>query len=114
MSNSLASECNRSVFVPLALSLLAMLIWAGFQTSQMVRERGNLKQVYANQETPLQAAYKVRKQMDVIGSGILKLASQGNDNAKMIIRALAARGISIDSDAKSPAPPSIDGDAAKP
>lgn len=114
MPESLASERNRSVFVPLAVGLLAMLIWAGFQTSQMVRERSNLKQVYANQDAPLQATLKMRTQMDVIASGTVKLANQGNANAKMIIQALADRGITIDPDAKTPVPPRIDGDAAKP
>lgn len=91
-----------------------MLIWIGFQASQMVREQGNLKQVYANQNAPLQAAQKKRTQMDVIASGTVKLAHQGNANAQMIIQALADRGITIDPDAKTPAPPRIDGDAAKP
>lgn len=114
MSESLASERNLSVFVPLAVGLLAMLIWVVFQASQMVRERGNLKQVYANQEEPLQAAQKMRTQMDVIASGTVKLAREGNANAKMIIQALADRGITIDPDAKTPVPPRIDGDTAKP
>ncbi len=114
MSESQTSERPLSVFVPLAVGLLAMLIWAGFQTIQMVRERGNMKQVYANQEAPLQAAYKVRKQIDAIAAGMLKLANQGNDNAKMIIKALASRGISIDPDTKSSVPPGMAGDPANP
>lgn len=105
MSDPLASACNRNVFVPLAVGLLAMLIWVGFQASQMVREQDNLKQVYANQDSSLQAAQKMRTQMDVIAAGTVKLANQGNANAKMIIQALAERGITIDPDAKSPVPP---------
>lgn len=105
MPESLASEHKRSVLVPLAVGLLAMLIWAGFQTSQLVRERGNLKQVYASQETPLQTAQKMRTQMDVIASGTAKLAGQGNASAKVMMQALAARGITIDIDAHTPAPP---------
>lgn len=114
MSEPLTSDRNCSVFAPLAVGMLAMLIWAGFQTSQMVRERGRLKQVYASQKTPLQAAQKMRTQMDVIASGTLKLASQGNANAKMIIQALADRGITIDPKVKTQAPPRIDGDTAEP
>lgn len=82
-----------------------MLILAGFQTIQLVSEHGNLNQVYANQENPLQSAQKIRTQMDVIASGTVKLAGQGNANAKVIIQALAARGITIDPNAKTSAPP---------
>jgi hypothetical protein len=82
-----------------------MLIWAGSQTIQMIREHSNLNQVYANQEPSLQAAQKIRKQMDVIASGTAKLAGQGNANAKIIVQALAARGITIDTNAHTPTPP---------
>jgi hypothetical protein len=114
MPESLATEHNRSLFAPLAVGLLTMLIWAGFQTVQLVHEQGKLKQVYANQETPLQAAQKMRTKMDVIASGTLKLAIQGNANAKVIIQSLANRGITIDPDAKTPAPPRRAGDAPTP
>jgi hypothetical protein len=105
MPEPLAVRHNWSVFVPLAVGLLTVLISAGFQTSQLVHDKGNLKKVYANQETPLQAAQKMRTQMDAITSGMAKLASQGNANAKEITQALAAHGFTINPNAKTPAPP---------
>lgn len=105
MSEALSSERNNNMFVPLALGLLSIVIWFVFQSSQLIRERGNLKQTYASQEIPLQTAQKMRTQMDVIASGTAKLAAQDNANAKSFLQALAARGITIDPNAKTPAPP---------
>jgi hypothetical protein len=110
MPESLTTEYKWSLFAPLAVGLLTMLIWAGFQTVQLVNERGKLKQVYANQDTPLQTAQKIRTQMDTIAASTLKLADQGNANAKVIIQALAKRGITVDPNAKTPAPPTKDGE----
>ncbi|MBI2802259.1 MAG: hypothetical protein HYX63_18590 [Gammaproteobacteria bacterium] len=102
----MTAEQNRSVFVPLALGLLAMVIWSGFQTSQLARERDNLKQTHLGQETPLQTAFKMRAQLDAIASGTAKLAAKGNSNANSIVQALAERGVTINSDdAKTPTPP---------
>ncbi len=103
--SEVSSERNNSVFIPLFLGLLALVIWTGFQTSQLVREHSNLKQVYTSQETPLQTAFKMRTQMDAIASGTAKLAAKDNPNAKLIIQALAARGVTISQDAQTPAPP---------
>lgn len=110
MSESHTTEHNRSLLVPVAVGLLAFLIWAVFQTIQLMHDRGNLKQAYDKQETPLQSAYKMRSQMDKISAGTLKLAGQGNDSAKLMVQALAERGITIDPDAKTPALPRIGGD----
>ncbi len=105
MPESRASENNRSVFIPLAIGLVAVLVWIGFQTIQLAREHINLRQVYGSQESPLQTAQKMRTQMDAIASGTAKLAAKGNADAKMIMDALSARGITIDPDAHTPPPP---------
>ncbi len=106
MPESPDTEHNRSLIVPLAVGLSAMLIWAGFQTVQLIHDRGNLKEAYANQGAPLQTAQTIRTQMDAIAAGTLKLADHGNANAKLIIQALADRGITVDPNVKTPVPPS--------
>lgn len=106
MPESPDTEHNRSLIVPLAVELSAMLIWAGFQTVQLLHDRGKLKEAYTNQGAPLQTAQTIRTQMDAIAAGTLKLANQGNANAKLIIQALAERGINVDPNVKTPVPPS--------
>ena len=88
-----------SPVVPLLLGLLTLVIWFGFQASQLLQERDNLKTLAANQATLYANAQKMRGQMDAIAAGTARLARAGNPNARQIVDALKARGITINSDA---------------
>jgi hypothetical protein len=93
-------DTNRSgIFLPLLLILITLVLWFGFQTAQLVKERGNLKTLQANQEKMLNNAQKMRAQLDAIAAGTARLAQQGNANAAQVVNALKAKGISINPNA---------------
>ena len=98
------TENARSPFLPILIALIALSIWFGFQTYQLIRERNSLSVVAVNQETQYKNSQKMRAQLDSLASGAAKLAQQGNSNAQQIVSALAQRGITINSN-EVPNPP---------
>jgi hypothetical protein len=88
----------------LALVVISWFAWVVFQTTQLVRERTNLQQAKANQETPFQQSVKTRAQIDSITADTARLAAKGNAGAQMIIAELQRRGITINPDAKTVPP----------
>ena len=95
-------------WLPLALLTAAFLVLTGYQTFQLVRERGKLRTVRANQEAPFQQAQRVRAQLDSIARSTLELAKQGNSGAAVIVEQLARRGITINPNAPPPAAPTAE------
>lgn len=95
----MSEQDHRSVFVPLVILSSALVIWFGFQTSQLITERKNLNTLQKNQEGLYQNAQKMRSQLDAIAAGTARLAQQGNPNAGQIVNALRARGITINPNA---------------
>lgn len=85
----------RGLVVPVCLVVIAFVVWTGFQTSQLMRERVTLKAILASQEAPVQEAAKLRAQLDTIARGTQELANQGNQNAKTVVAELQKRGITI-------------------
>ncbi len=85
------------VALPLLLAMVALVLWFGFQSWQLVAERNNLKVLAANQATMDANAQKMRAQLDAIASGTAELARGGNANATQVVRALASKGITIKS-----------------
>lgn len=81
--------------LPLILTIASLLVWFGFQTVQLVVERGNLNLVKGNLEAPVQESQKVRAQLEAVINKTAELAKQGNANAKMVIEELEKRGIPI-------------------
>ena len=97
-------------FLPLLVGLITLVVWFGFQTSQLIKERETLANLQANQTTIYNNAQKMRTQLDAIAGELARLAQAGNPNAAQMIQALNARGISID---PSKATPAEDKPAAK-
>ena len=92
---SIDSPRQNSLFLILLLMLITLVLWFGFQTYQLVKERGNLQTLQANQETMLTNAQKMRAQLDSIAAGTARLAEQGNVNAAQVVNALKDKGITI-------------------
>ena len=99
MSEMQMQSNQSSLFVPMFLALVTLVLWFGFQTFQLMKERSNLATLQANQETMLGNAQKMRAQLDAIAAGTAKLAQQGNANAAQVVNALKAKGISINPNA---------------
>jgi hypothetical protein len=93
--DSQSQEGGRSYFIPLLLIAVALVIWTGFQTTQLLRERRYLKTVLTGQSPTVEQSQKLRAQLDSIAKGTLQLANQGNSNAKIIVEELRKRGITI-------------------
>lgn len=91
--------------LPLLLVIIALIVWSAFQTTQLYKERQNLKTAYDNQEQVVTNAKKMRAQLDAIAAGTKRLADQGNANAQLIVQQLAKNGISINPNQQAaPAP----------
>jgi hypothetical protein len=87
------------LFLPILLGLLTLVLWFGFQTSQLTKERDNLNTLRSNQQVMHDNAQKLRTQLDVLAAGTARLAQQGNPNAQQLVNALRAQGITINPDA---------------
>ncbi|EXI75743.1 MAG TPA: hypothetical protein DIT03_07575 [Candidatus Accumulibacter sp.] len=91
-----------NVFLPICLLAVAMVIWSGFQASQLYQERNSLASLRSNQEATFRNAEKMRAQLEALASGTQKLATAGNRNAQAMVGALQQRGITINPEAKKP------------
>src|SRR5258708_29376045 len=81
--------------IPLLLLAIAFFLMVGFQTVQLVRERGNLYEIQLGQETTVQESLKLRQQMESLASKTAQLADGGNAGAKAIIEELRRLGITV-------------------
>ena len=97
----MTDNTQHSIFLPALLTALAVVVWFGFQTTQLVKERGNLATLKENQTATHQNAEKMRGQLDAIAAGAQRLADAGNPNAQAIVNALRQRGITINPAAKT-------------
>ena len=84
-----------SPFVPLLLLALVLAGWFTFQTSQLFRERDNLRVLRASQEQSVQESTKLRGSLDAIMHETAALAAQGSVSARLVVEGLAKRGITI-------------------
>lgn len=100
-------------FVPLLLGLLTLVIWFGFQTTQLMKEKENLANLKTNQTQVYASAQKMRGQLDALAAETAKLAQAGNPNAAALVGALKQRGITIDPSKAQRTPSSSDKPPAK-
>ena len=94
------SEENRPVEktdsnVAVIITLVALLLWFGFQSLQLWRERSNLSAVKASQESAIQESEKIRLQFQGLMTKTSELANQGHGGARMIVDELQKRGIGV-------------------
>ena len=102
------SEENRPVEktdskVAIIITLVALLLWFGFQSVQLWRERSNLSAVKASQETAIQESEKIRLQFQGLMTKTVELANQGHAGAKMVVDELQKRGIGVPPPGAKPA-----------
>jgi hypothetical protein len=87
---------SRSVFLPLVLLFITVLIGALSQGVNTYRQWHDLDEVHKNQETKIQAATRLRAQLDGLARETAILANNGNSNARIVVQELQKRGVSID------------------
>jgi len=92
--------------LPLIITMVALLIYFGFQTFALLAERGNLGQVKASQESALQEAQKTQAQFRTIVTKTGELADKGHAGAKMVMEGLQRQGMGMAAgpSATTPAP----------
>jgi len=81
--------------VPLLITLVALIIWFGFQTLQLAKERSNMTFLKANQETAIQESQKVQAQFQGTLGKLAELANKGHAGAKLIVEQLQRQGLSF-------------------
>ena len=93
--------------LPLILALAALLVWHGFQTFQLLRERAQLGIAKDSQEAALQESQKVQTQFSTLIGKTSDLAVKGHAGARMVMEELQKRGL-------GPAPSAAPAPEAKP
>jgi hypothetical protein len=80
--------------LPFIITLVALLLYFGFQTLQLFVERGNLSMMKSSQDSALQEAQKVQEQFKNLVSKTNQLAEQGHAGARMVMEGLQRQGFS--------------------
>jgi hypothetical protein len=78
--------------LPFIITLVALLLYFGFQTVQLIVERGNLSIMKSSQDSALQEAQKVQEQFKNLVSKTSQLAEQGHAGARMVMEGLQRQG----------------------
>ena len=92
---SAAAGASASPFVPLLLSMLALVVWLGHQAWQLVADRQSLQAAHAAQQPTVDNAAKLRTSLDALAADTQRLADAGNPNAKLLVDELKKRGVTI-------------------
>ena len=99
--------------LPFTLTLVALLLFFGFQTLQLIMERSNLAMVKSNQDSALQEAQKVQEQFKTLVTKTNQLAEQGHAGARMVMEGLQRQGFGAPSSPESKAPSKAETKPAK-
>jgi len=91
--------------LPFIITLVALLMFFGFQTLALLNERSNLGLVKSSQEGALQEAQKVQAQFKVLVTKTSELADQGHAGAKMIMEGLQRQGLGVAPEGGTPEKP---------
>jgi hypothetical protein len=93
-----------AAFLPILILGLAFVLWAGFQTYELVTERRALAAAHEAQVAQIAESAKLRGSLDAVASETQKLSDAGNADARLIVDELKKRGITI-SVGHAPEPP---------
>jgi hypothetical protein len=99
------SASPRGPFLPLLLLVIAFVSWTMVQTVQLLGDRRGLAEAAVQQATLLAAAHKIRLAADSLASKTQALADKGNPNAQAVVLELKKRGVTINPNAATQAPP---------
>jgi hypothetical protein len=93
-----------SVWPALALVVIAVLMWYGFQGWNLQREHRAVQAVRAGQESALAQAQQRRAQLQSIARRLVALSEQGHAGATHLVQELARRGYTARAEAPAPSP----------
>jgi len=78
-----------------ALLVLAVLIWFGYQAWNLQREYKSLQTIHAGQEGPLDQARRRQAQLETTARRVYALSQQGHPSATLIVQELTRRGVNF-------------------
>jgi hypothetical protein len=64
MHGNVGADSAGRLSIPLAVLVVGFVLMVGFQTVQLIRERGNLFEIQLAQEPTVQEGAKLRQQLD--------------------------------------------------
>ena len=99
------SKSGPSLAIPVALLAIGFLAAIGFQTAQLLRDRGNLANVYAGQQKAVEQTLRLRNSVDAFAGETATLAQQGDGPAKQVVETLRSQNITTRPPATAPANP---------
>lgn len=79
--------------------------WMAVQTMQLLGDRWAVQEATSQQATTLAAAHKIRVAADSLAAKMQALADKGNPNAQVVVAELKKRGITINPNTSTAAPP---------
>jgi hypothetical protein len=100
-----APERSGPSSVALTVTIGCLVLWFGFQAFQLIKDRGNLGLVKANQESAIQESEKVQVQFKTLMTKIAQLANEGHAGAKMVMDELQKRGVGVAPEESPPVKP---------
>jgi|ERR1051325_5222199 hypothetical protein len=80
---------------PLIITIVSLVVWFGFQSFQLMRERSNLIMLKSNQDPAMQESQKVQAQFQNVITKTSELANQGHAGAKMVMEQLQKQGLAL-------------------
>lgn len=98
------TERRYDPFLPLLVMFAAGAVWLIFQTVEMSSQRDALSQIYAKQSGTVEQAKQMRTRLQGLATGLRRLASSGDADAKLIIEGLRKNGININPGPDTPPP----------
>ena len=98
----LVPERSGASSMALTVTIVCLVLWFGFQAVQLVKDRGNLGLVKANQESALQESEKVQVQFKTLMGKIAQLANEGHAGARMVMDELQKTGVGFPPEEKPP------------
>jgi hypothetical protein len=91
-----ANRLWRGVSLPLLILVVALSLEAFSKGANIYGQWQSLAALKKNQDTQIQAATKLRSQLDTLARETAILANKGNSNARIVVEQLQKRGITID------------------
>jgi hypothetical protein len=80
------------------LTLLALIVWFGFQTLELWTERQNYRTAVERQAVRIERLQQIHTAFDGLADDTARLAAAGNPNAQLLLDALKKRGVNVKSE----------------
>ena len=90
-------EPSYSVYLPLLLAGLSLVLMLGFQTSQLLSNQDKLNLLGVKMNAAVEQAQKIRTQFEDLSRQTVELAANGNGNAQYVLQELKKQGVDLTS-----------------